>query len=121
MQVKIGDLFYTSWGYDQTNYDYIVVVGISPSGKTAICQRTSHKHLGDTEPMGQAFIQKPINKPFGDKFRLRIEYHEDRIYLRGSYPYIHTGLKDDGTRLDTFFKVKDDKQVFYETNPVFGH
>ena len=26
--INIGDIFYTSWGYDQTNYDYIVVISV---------------------------------------------------------------------------------------------
>ena len=37
--LKRGDLFVTSWGYDQTNYDYICIMSISASGKTAQCRR----------------------------------------------------------------------------------
>lgn len=29
--VKIGDIFYTSWGYDQTNIDFYQVTGVSGS------------------------------------------------------------------------------------------
>lgn len=40
--VKVGDFFYTSWGYDQTNVDFYEVVGITPSGKSVkvrqVCQ-----------------------------------------------------------------------------------
>ncbi len=36
--IKKGDIFYTSWGYDQTNYDYIVVMEVSPTGKTVYLQ-----------------------------------------------------------------------------------
>jgi len=30
--VKIGDYFYASWGYDQTNVDWFRVVGLTPKG-----------------------------------------------------------------------------------------
>jgi hypothetical protein len=33
--VKVGDIFYCSWGYDQTNIDFYQVVELSASGKTA--------------------------------------------------------------------------------------
>lgn len=28
--VEVGDIFYASWGYDQTNIDYYVVVALTP-------------------------------------------------------------------------------------------
>jgi hypothetical protein len=33
--VQVGTVFYSSWGYDQTNVDYYVVSALSASGKTA--------------------------------------------------------------------------------------
>lgn len=30
--VKVGDFFYSSWGYDQTNVDFYKVVGLTPKG-----------------------------------------------------------------------------------------
>jgi hypothetical protein len=33
--VKVGDIFYSSWGYDQTNVDFFEVISVSASGKTA--------------------------------------------------------------------------------------
>lgn len=30
--VKVGDFFYSSWGYDQTNIDFYEVVGLTPKG-----------------------------------------------------------------------------------------
>jgi hypothetical protein len=31
---KVGDYFYRSWGYDQTNADFYKVIGVTPSGKS---------------------------------------------------------------------------------------
>jgi hypothetical protein len=33
--VKRGDVFYRSWGYDQTNVNFYVVTAVSKTGKTA--------------------------------------------------------------------------------------
>ena len=30
---QVGDLFYDSWGYNQTQGDFYEVVGLTPSGK----------------------------------------------------------------------------------------
>lgn len=30
--VKVGDFFYASWGYDQTNVDFYKVVALTPAG-----------------------------------------------------------------------------------------
>ena len=32
--VKVGDVFVESWGYDQTNVDFVEVVSITKSGKS---------------------------------------------------------------------------------------
>jgi hypothetical protein len=119
----IGTLWETSWGYDQTNYDFIMITAVSPSGKTATCRRIHYQTLGST---GQSNIQKPVASAFGDSFQMKIQKYEDKIYLRGSYPYLHTGeiSKNEygrgGVRLGTFSQVKEG-DVFYETDPQFGH
>jgi hypothetical protein len=38
-EVKVGDFFVSSWGYDQTNVDFYRVVGITPSGKSVKVQQ----------------------------------------------------------------------------------
>lgn len=115
-EVECGDIYYTSWGYDQTNYDYIQIIKISKSGKSCICKRTSHDDKGRTET---CYIQKPNNKTFGDEFRMRIQSFHNQITLRGSYPFCHSA-KRESMRLDTFFKAKEN-QTFYETDSRFGH
>lgn len=32
--IAVGDIFASSWGYDQTNVDFYEVVGVTPSGKS---------------------------------------------------------------------------------------
>jgi len=106
-QVKAGDRFYSSWGYDQTNIDYLLVVKLSPTGKTAQCRMVGPIHLGAA---GTCDITTP-GCSHGDLFTMRIQ--GDR--LRGSYPYCRGG-----TRLGSFYKTELG-EAHYPTNPLFGH
>ena len=114
--IKKGDIFVTSWGYDQTNYDYIIVIDVSPTGKTAVCRMTGYKDRGASS---QCNIQEPTASPYGDIFRMRIQqdYHGNEC-LKGSYPFCASGTGS--TRLDRFSKVTQGQQ-FAETDAMFGH
>lgn len=48
--VKVGDFFYASWGYDQTNIDFYKVVGFTPSGKSVRIQKWSSAVVQDNGP-----------------------------------------------------------------------
>jgi hypothetical protein len=64
--VKVGDVFRSSWGYDQTNIDYYEVIAVT--GKTAtICQigcmsEETLSMQGESVPLMGAFIGKPFKK-----------------------------------------------------------
>lgn len=113
--IRKGDVFWTSWGYDQTNYDFIVVESLSPSGKTATCRMA---RLAQNESDGYTLAQIPKADGYGKTFRMRIQerYDGTDIELRGTYPL------GDGSygRLDTFYRHKQGK-VYYETHPMCGH
>ena len=115
-EIKIGDIFYTAWGYDQTNYDYLVVVGFTSSKKSAICQMAKFDTVGYESCCN---VQKPKAEGFGDKFKLRIQEFHGEVTLRGSYPFIDGKIKT-GKRMGLFRKAKEG-ETFNETDPVFGH
>lgn len=104
---KIGQYFQTSWGYDQTNYDFLVVVAVSPSGKTATCRMVRPIN------MGNAGIYEMLTPgaAYGEPFTMRVQGD----ILRGSYPYCQGDR-----RLDTFSPCKLG-DVHYQTMPQFGH
>lgn len=96
-----------------------MVIGISPSGKTAICQRAMCETLNENENAPFTYKQKPIKKPFGDKFRLKVDrQYNNEIRLRGSYPYLHTGI---GNKRFGSFGLVLNGETFHETNSQFGH
>lgn len=52
VEVKVGDFFYSSWGYDQTQVDFYKVVGLTPSGKSVKVQKWSSALAPGTEGGG---------------------------------------------------------------------
>lgn len=113
-RVKVGDLFYTSWGYDQTNYDYLIVTQVSPTGKTVKARMTGYEPVGYS---GQSYKQKPVPKPYGKEFQLKVDYYQGKLYLKGQYYF---GNPQDSKRMGSFTKVKSG-EIFYETDTRFGH
>ena len=59
--VKVGDIFYNSWGYDQTNIDWYQVVSVSPTGKTCKIReiqanvKDTGNMTGETTPIPNKF------------------------------------------------------------------
>lgn len=97
-KVQAGDIFYESWGYDQTKIDFIKVVALSPSGKTATCKMMSQKtvNVGDGyAPMTEHVIP---DKEYGEPFRLRVKEYDHKPELAGTYPFC-----DGGKRLGYFW------------------
>jgi len=44
----VGDVLYTSWGYDQTNVEWFQVLEVKPSGKTVVIREICTKSVEDT-------------------------------------------------------------------------
>lgn len=50
VEIKVGDFFSSSWGYDQTNVDFYKVVGLTASGKSVRVQKWTNKVASSTGP-----------------------------------------------------------------------
>jgi len=110
LDVSVGDLFNTSWGYDQTNYDYLIVVAVSASGKTATCKMVNQINVGTS---GQSDVITP-GCAVGEPFKLQVREHS----LVGSYPFIYDQPRS--VRMGYFDKCRLG-ETHHQTNPVFGH
>ena len=116
-EIKKGDVFYTSWGYDQTNYDYIVVEKVSPTGKTAVCRRAVYETVGYSS---QCNIQEPKAKGYGKSFRMKVaEGYNGEASLRGSY--IFCGGEDSESKRFDWFSKHTQGKTYSETDSMFGH
>ena len=86
--IKKGDIFVNSWGYDQTNIDYYKVVGVTE--KSVKIRKLKSKETetgfmsGDSIPTNQFAESKTQTK--------RVLYSGDEPYLRLDYGW--TGLWD---------------------------
>jgi hypothetical protein len=83
--IKSGDIFYESWGYDQTNIDFCVVEQVSPTGKTVLCRMMSQRIVKTEAFMAEYVVPDKAN---GEVFRLHIRKSANgEPRLVGKYPY----------------------------------
>lgn len=52
----VGDHFYTSWGYDQTQVEFYRVVGLTPSGKSVRVRRVWAQDVATGDNMHRSLI-----------------------------------------------------------------
>ena len=93
-EIEVGQIFYASWGYDQTNIDFVQVVEVSKTGKTVKVRRMNQKILEHTGFMSENVVP---NEMYGTPFRLNVRLSEwnsePYVYLRGTYPlYANDGV-----------------------------
>ncbi len=71
--VHVGDLFYSSWGYDQTNIDFYEVVGLRGK-KTALIRRCPSKSEQTGDMTGG---KRPIRcKVYGDTYTVKTKIND---------------------------------------------
>lgn len=76
-KAKIGDVFHSSWGYDQTNTEYYKIVEISKTGKTAKVIQVGSVSIGDKKEnarnMCESIVADPNTVIDARKQQVRIE------------------------------------------------
>ena len=84
-QLKVGDVLYSSWGYEQTNVDFYKVISLSPSGKSAKIVRIGQKIVDDGTAgfMTEYVVADPNSEHPHDKKVLT-----KRIQMYGGKPYL---------------------------------
>lgn len=100
-EVKKGDIFYASWGWEQTNIDFCIVEEVSPTGKTVKCRMMGEKEIykEGMHPMSEYVIPSRPD-PNGELFRLHVRTRSTgEPCLVGKYPYVQGD-----TRRDYFWK-----------------
>ena len=119
--VKIGDVFFSSWGYDQTNVEMFKVVGFTKSGKSAEIKQIYTKTVKDSEGYMSDSVEADLDGEF-DKPKLRVKIERDmkfnpmtqkrepigEIQLRGSV-YIGIG---ENKHLQTLSRLKKGSSTY---------
>jgi hypothetical protein len=60
---KIGDVFHSSWGYDQTNTEYYKIVEISKTGKTCKVVQVGSVSIGDAKKNARDMCESIVADP----------------------------------------------------------
>jgi hypothetical protein len=72
--VKVGDFYYSSWGYNQTNVEFFQVTGVKGQTVTLreVAQKTDHSTRGAdyVVPVKGKFIGKPMKKRIGTSIKI---------------------------------------------------
>lgn len=99
--VKVGDLFYTSWGYDQTNIEWFQVVGVTAAMATVrpikgrIVEGGGWK--GKSEPVKDEFIVGGYCK---DQVRTKTDNWGDGPRLKNADGHDHMGTPYKGRAIE---------------------
>lgn len=118
--VKIGDVFHSSWGYDQTNTEYYKIVEISKTGKTCKVVQVGSVSIGDSKKnardMCESIVANPDEIIDSRKQLVKIEKAHQKnpytekavsigeIQLRGS---VFIGTDENSSKhLTTLYRVK---------------
>jgi len=116
---KVGDVFHSSWGYEQTNTEYYKIVEISKTGKTCKVVQVASISIGDEKQnarnMCESIIADPKTVIDSRKQTVKIERSYEKnpysekavsigeIQLRGSV-FIGTD-KNSSKHLTTLYRV----------------
>lgn len=125
----VGSVWYTSWGYDQTNVEFLRIEALSLTGKTGLCKMMSKKHPLQKVPRVDGHgVLRMMEEEDGshvlpDKvydgcgvFRMKIDKRSSGDpCVKGSYPFCN---ESEPRRFD-YFWLWDGKPV-YETPAGFG-
>lgn len=74
-QVKVGDIFVSSWGYEQTNVDFYRVVKLVGTATVVLQKLTNQVVEGSMYPHGMACNVVPGNGTVDGQFKVRINQY----------------------------------------------
>lgn len=110
--IKVGDIFETSWGYDQTNVNFYEVVGLT--GASVKIRPIEKRIVQGNGPGGNQVV--PVPGAYHDRDVL-IGHGKAEVTKR-----IQTGYRGaPGFSLEHSWASKWDGQPVYETDSMFGH
>ena len=116
--VKVGDFFYTSWGYDQTQVDFYKVVGFTPSGKSVRIQPWSKRDVADDRNPHASVIP-------GDRPAMLMSRDVDTGEVTSTeQPTLTVRLRQDGgtsTTIHGHWAGLWDGKPKYQTGHAYGH
>ena len=111
--VQVGDIFVSSWGYDQTNIDYYVVESVTKSGKSVKVHKIGSKVVGASGTSDKVVPDPSVRASFNGETVLRRLKHTTWRGEAQTLPYFSVASYANAYQWDG--------QADYETNALFGH
>jgi hypothetical protein len=81
----VGEYLYTQWGYNQTNVDFVKVIGVTSSGKSVRVQVV--EGAVESRQKGQDNLTPSDTVKFEEEVTLRTKCRKGKVHFRGSYPF----------------------------------
>jgi hypothetical protein len=81
--IKVGDIVYNSWGYEQTNIDFYQVVKVLDA--SVIIRPISSEQVPGTEGFMSANVKPVPNSFIGDEMRKNVTFYGDKYYLPSKF------------------------------------
>jgi hypothetical protein len=105
--VEVGDIFASSWGYDQTNVDFYEVVAVTPSGKSVRLVPIGKEVVIDSGPYTEVKAVPGSASPDAKPITKRVRYYG------GSEPLVSLTSYSNAWRIDP-------NEAKYETGFGYG-
>jgi hypothetical protein len=71
--VKVGDIFYSSWGYDQTNIDYYMVTKLIGKTMVEIVAIESKYDEKNSNKYTDALLPYKVVNPIAQRYRRKVK------------------------------------------------
>jgi hypothetical protein len=95
VKVEIGDIFCSTWGYEQTNVDHFIVVRVTE--KTVWLQLIGNEVVEECG-WACAYVKPYPERIIGEPFRRKLSYYTSGVYVSiNSYASAHLVDKDTKT------------------------
>lgn len=89
-EIAVGDIFYRSWGYDQTNINFVKVIEISKTGKTVKAAPIGQNIVEGSEGFMSESVTPDTEHLLSDKtFRaiIAVSHTDSKPILKGNGDY----------------------------------
>jgi len=89
-QLKVGDILYSIWGYEQTNVGFYKVINLTKTGKSVKLRRIGQIVTDTESPAMSEYVMPNINDVSGQITTHRIkEYNVKPIIKLTTYEYAY--------------------------------
>ena len=84
--IKVGDILYNSWGYDQTNVDFYQIVKVLDA--SVIIRQISSEQVPNSGGFMSSYVRPIPNSFVGEEIRKNVNFYGNKYYLSSKFGQI---------------------------------